>query len=49
MRIDTALTEEDRKKVKVYADKRGLKLRRAYTNLIKKGLEGQKSARAEND
>ena len=39
MRIDTDLTEEDRTKVKEYADKKGLKLRRAYTELIKRGLE----------
>lgn len=36
MRIDTDLTEEDRKKVKDYADKRGLKLRRVYTDLLKR-------------
>ena len=39
MRIDTDLTEEDRKKVKEYANEKGLKLRRAYTILIRKGLE----------
>jgi len=42
MRIDTDLTEEDRKKVKEYADKKGLKLRRAYTILIRQGLEYEK-------
>jgi hypothetical protein len=39
MRIDTDLTEKDRKNVKEWADKRGLKLKRAYTILVKKGLE----------
>ena len=39
MRIDTDLTQKDRRKVKEWADKRGLKLKRAYTLLIKKGLE----------
>jgi len=39
MRIDTDLTENDRINVKEWADKRGLKLKRAYTILIKKGLE----------
>jgi len=43
MRIDTDLTEEDRRKVKEYADKHGLKVRRAYTILIRKGLEYENS------
>jgi len=43
MRINTDLSEEDRKKVVEYAKKRGLKLKRAYTNLIRKGLENEES------
>ena len=39
MRIDTDLTEDDRKRVKEYADQKGLKLKRAYTELIRMGLE----------
>ena len=39
MRIDTYLTKEDRQKVKEYADRHGLKVRMAYTILIRSGLE----------
>jgi len=39
MRIDTDLGEEDRKRVQEYARKKGLRLSRAYTELIRIGLE----------
>ena len=38
MRIDTDLTDDDRKQVKEYANENGLKMPRAYTNLIRVGL-----------
>ncbi|MEX2739786.1 MAG: hypothetical protein Q6356_012035 [Candidatus Wukongarchaeota archaeon] len=37
MRIDTSLREEESEKE--YPDKRGLKLKRAITELIREGLE----------
>ncbi len=43
MRIDTYLTEEDKRRVKEYADKHGLKMKMAYTILIRKGLEYENS------
>lgn len=43
MRIDTDLSKGDRKKVKEYAKRRGLVMSRAYTELIKKGLEYEKN------
>jgi len=43
MRIDTALTDEDRDRVEKYAKKHGLKLYMAYTILIRKGLEYENS------
>lgn len=43
MRIDTYLTEEDKRRVKKYADKYGLKMKMAYTVLIRKGLEYENS------
>jgi len=39
MRIDTDLMEEDREKVVEFARRRGLKLKRAYTILIREGLK----------
>lgn len=41
MRIDTELTKEEREKVVKYSKERGLRLKRAYTELIKKGLESE--------
>ncbi|OUJ18413.1 hypothetical protein AMET1_1329 [Methanonatronarchaeum thermophilum] len=41
MRIDTELTEEEREKVVKYSKETGLRLKRAYTELIKKGLESE--------
>lgn len=41
MRIHTDLTEEEREKVKQYSKDKGLRLRRAYTELIKKGLDSE--------
>lgn len=43
MRIDTNLTKEERKAVMEYSKKKGLRLKRTYTELIKKGLESEKS------
>ena len=43
MRIATDLSEEDRRKVKEWADKHGLKMTRAYAVLIRKGLEYENS------
>lgn len=39
MRIDTKLSSEEREKVQKYARNKGFRLDRAYTELIKKGLE----------
>lgn len=39
MRIHTNLTQEDRERVKEYAKDRGLRMERAYTELIRKGLK----------
>lgn len=39
MRIDIDMEERERKRVKQYANKRGLKMSRAYWELIKGGLE----------
>lgn len=39
MRIDIDLTEEDKKRVKEYAKDYGLRLRKAYSELIRAGLE----------
>lgn len=39
MRIDTNLSDEDREEIVEYARERGIRLSRAYTKLIKKGLE----------
>lgn len=46
MRIHTDLDEKDRKEVKKYAKNKGLRLSRAYTELIRKGL---KNAGQEDD
>ncbi len=43
MRIDADLIKEDRKKVKQRADKRRLKITRAYAVLIRKALEYENS------
>ncbi len=39
MRIETDLDDETREKVKEYAKKEGLRLPRAYAELIESGLE----------
>lgn len=39
MRIEVDLTEEERKKVVEYAKKKGLRLSRAYRELIRRGLD----------
>jgi len=39
MRIDTNLTKEEREKVRKFAEKKGWRLKKTYTELIKKGLE----------
>lgn len=41
MRVDTDLTEEDRQRVKVYADEHGLKMSRAYADLVRAGLRAE--------
>jgi hypothetical protein len=41
MRIDTDLTDDDRKLVKEYANENGLKMSRAYTDLIRAGLRAE--------
>lgn len=41
MRIDTDLTDDDRKRVKEYANQNGLKMSRAYTNLVRTGLRAE--------
>ena len=41
MRIDTELTEEERERVVKYSKEKGLRLKRAYTELIKKGLKNE--------
>ena len=47
MRIDTDLTEGDRQRVKEWANKQGLKMQRAYTILIRKGLKCEKDGEQE--
>ena len=39
MRIDADLTEEDVKRVRDYAKKHGLRMRKAYSELLSGGLE----------
>jgi len=39
MRIDVNISEELRKRVAEYAQKKGIRIPRAYAELIEKGLE----------
>jgi|GEM_PF-1525098 len=41
MRIHTDLNEEERERVMKYSKEKGLRLKRAYTELIKKGLDSE--------
>jgi len=41
MRIHTDLNEKERERVMKYSKEKGLRLKRAYTKLIKKGLDSE--------
>lgn len=39
MRLEVALTDDDRDRAKAYADEHGLRMPRAYADLIRAGLD----------
>ena len=41
MRLDADLTDEDRQRAKAYADDKGVRMRRAYADLLRFGLESE--------
>jgi hypothetical protein len=41
MRVDIDLTDEDRTAVKEYAERNGLRMSRAYADLIRTGLRAE--------
>lgn len=43
MRLDADLSDDDRERVKEYADGHGVRMRRAYADLIRAGLRAEQN------
>ena len=41
MRLDADITDEDRQRVKAYADDKGVRMRRAYADLLRSALDAK--------